>query len=61
MDLYLIRHGESTQNTKDNFRDKLPDHMVSLTNKGINQCIDAGAFLKGYLEENDINICNSVL
>ena len=61
MDLYLIRHGESTQNTKDNFRDKLPDHMVGLTNKGINQCIDVGAFLKGYLEENDINICNSVL
>ncbi|MBR3230350.1 MAG: histidine phosphatase family protein [Bacilli bacterium] len=61
MDLYLIRHGESTQNTKENFCDRLPDHIVPLTDNGIIQCEKAGFFLKQYLEDNNINIQNAVM
>lgn len=61
MDLYLIRHGESTQNTKENFCDRLPNHIVPLTDNGIIQCEKAGFFLKQYLEDNNINIQNAVM
>lgn len=61
MDLFLIRHGESTQNTKENFRNRFPDHIVPLTDNGMVQCDMVGLFLKEYLEDNDINIQNAVL
>lgn len=32
MKIFLIRHGESMQNTKENEILKLPDHKVYLTN-----------------------------
>lgn len=34
MKIFLIRHGESIQNTKENYRLKLPDHKVYLTEEG---------------------------
>ena len=61
MNLYLIRHGESTQNTKENFENRLPGFMVSLTDKGSRQCEDAGLFLNNYLKENEIDIQNAVM
>ena len=61
MELYLIRNGESTQNTKENFTKRLPGFMVSLTDKGASQCEDAGLFLKNYLEEKDIDIQNAIM
>lgn len=61
MKIFLIRHGESMQNTKENFDIKLPDHKVFLTDKGINESIETGIFLKDYINNNDININNSIL
>lgn len=61
MRIFLIRHGESIQNTKDNFEIKLPDHKVYLTSKGKQQAEQAGAFLKQYITENKIDTSNSTL
>lgn len=61
MDLYLIRHGESKQNTRENFDDRLPDHKVELTETGIKQSHKAGIFLESFLKENDIDINNAVI
>jgi len=40
--IFLIRHGESTVNTGDNFISRIPDHLVSLTENGIIQANIAG-------------------
>lgn len=61
MKLFLIRHGESMQNTKENYSIGLPDHKVYLSEKGRNQANLAGAYLKSYLEEKQIDISNSTL
>lgn len=61
MDLYLIRHGESKQDTKENFKDKLPNHKISLTDNGVLQSNELGFFLKEYLKNNDISVQNAVL
>ena len=61
MKIFLIRHGESIQNTKENNEKKLPDHKVYLTEKGKQEAEEAGKFLKQYLEENDIDISNATL
>ena len=61
MDLYLIRHGESTQNARGSFNDKIPDHLIGLTDNGVKQCDDVGIFLKEYLEKNNIDIQNAVM
>lgn len=61
MDLYLIRHGESKQNTKENYTEKLPSHKIPLTERGIKQSNDAGIFLKNYLTSNNIEIENAVI
>ena len=49
MKLFLIRHGESMQNTKENQLIGLPDHKVYLTKKGKEEAFQAGNFLKEYL------------
>ena len=51
MDLYLIRHGESKQDTRENFKDNIPNHKVSLTSNGIIQCDEAGLILEEYLKK----------
>jgi len=61
MKLFLIRHGESVQNTKENYEVKLPDHKVYLTDKGKEQAREAGEFLKSYVKENDISLDNATL
>ncbi len=33
MKLFLIRHGESIQNTKESYEKSIPDHLVTLTEK----------------------------
>ena len=48
MKIFLIRHGESMQNTGENFDIKLPDHKVYLTKEGENQADLAGKFLKEF-------------
>ena len=49
MKIFLIRHGESMQNTKENEKKKLPDHKVYLTEKGKKEAKEAGLFLKKYI------------
>ncbi len=61
MKMFLIRHGESMQNTKQNYKIGLPDHKVYLTDKGKEEAKNAGEFLLNYIIDNNINISNSVM
>ncbi len=61
MKMFLIRHGESMQNTKENYEVGLPDHKVYLTEKGKEEAKEASKFLKGYVEEEGIDLSNSVM
>ncbi len=61
MRIFLIRHGESMQNTGENFDIKLPDHKVYLTEEGKKQADSAGKFLKDFVLEKDIDISNATL
>lgn len=61
MKIFLIRHGESMQNTKENYEIGLPDHKVYLTEKGKKEASEAGKFLKEYIEKNNINLEKAVL
>ena len=61
MKIFLIRHGESMQNTKENYKIGLPDHKVYLTEKGIKEAEEAGDFLINYIVENNIDLSNSVM
>lgn len=56
MHIFLIRHGESVNNTGENFEDRIPDFKVNLTPKGEKQAREAGEFLKGYLDEHHIDL-----
>ncbi len=56
MNIFLIRHGESMQNTKLNETIKLPDHKVYLTEKGKRQAKEVGEFLKEYIFFHNIDI-----
>lgn len=61
MKIFLIRHGESIQNTKENMKLLLPDSKVYLSEKGIEQANNAGIFLERYLQENNIDLNNATL
>ena len=61
MKLFLVRHGESMQNTKENSVLKLPDHKVYLTEQGKTEAYSAGVFLNSYILKNKININDSIL
>lgn len=61
MKIFLIRHGESMQNTKENYEIGLPDHKVYLTDKGKEEAKLAGLFLKSYIDSNHIDLSNSVM
>lgn len=52
--LYLVRHGESKQNTGENTVDRLPDHAIELTDLGVNQASAAGKFLLEYLQNQKV-------
>ncbi len=61
MQIFLIRHGQSMQNTKENYQIGLPDHKVYLTEQGKLEAEQAGDFLLKYIEENNIDLSNSVM
>lgn len=61
MKIFLIRHGQSMQNTKENYEKKLPDHKVYLTEQGKKEAEDAGEFLLEYIENNNIDLSNAVM
>lgn len=60
MRIFLIRHGESVQNTHEN-DENLPDHKIYLTQQGKQQADDCGKFLKKYCKDNNIALQNSTL
>ena len=61
MKMFLIRHGQSMQNTKENYTINLPDPKVYLTEKGKEEARLAGEFLKEYLKTKGISISNAVM
>lgn len=56
MHIFLIRHGESKVNVGENYDIRLPDHMVSLTDKGKSQAFEQGIFLANYCKEKGIDL-----
>ena len=59
--IFLIRHGESMQNTKENYKIKLPDSKVYLTEKGKEEARDCGIILNNYMEENNLDKNSSII
>lgn len=57
---FLIRHGESIQNTGENVQN-LPDHKVYLTQMGKQQADECGVFLEEYCKEQGIALDNATL
>lgn len=55
MHIFLIRHGESISNTGENYAARIPDHLVSLTERGREQAEAGGRFLAEYCEKNGIS------
>ena len=60
MKIFLIRHGESIQNTHENF-ENLPDNLIPLTKKGEMEADECGKFLKEYCDKNCIDYSKSTL
>ncbi len=57
--LFLIRHGESSQNAGINFAEGLPDHLVYLTDNGVKQAQSAAVEFKRFLDGKKISTENS--
>lgn len=51
MHIFLIRHGESVANAGENYIKRVPDHLVSLTERGKEQARDGGEWLANYCRE----------
>ena len=56
MHIFLIRHGESMANTGENYRSRVPDHLVPLTERGREQAEKAGKFLAEYCRSRGISL-----
>ncbi|MBR2019178.1 MAG: phosphoglycerate mutase family protein [Clostridia bacterium] len=56
MHIFLIRHGESISNVGENYVNRIPDHLVSLTENGKAQAREAGAWLAKYCEEKQVDL-----
>lgn len=52
MRIYLVRHGESVQNTGENEKLGLADHKIILTNKGKEQAHESAIALRDELNDN---------
>lgn len=56
MHIFLIRHGESISNAGENYVKRLPDHLVTLTENGLNQAYENGKWLANYCKEKGIDL-----
>jgi len=56
MRIFLIRHGESISNVGENYVNRVPDHLVSLTEKGKQQARENGEWLAKYCREHNVNM-----
>ena len=59
MHIFLIRHGESVANIGDNYIKRIPDHLVSLTERGKEQARENGKWLAEYCREKNIEPSNA--
>lgn len=59
MKIFLIRHGESIMNNGENYKLKLPDNIIYLTENGIEQANNSAKFLYRYIQDNNISIKNA--
>lgn len=59
MHIFLIRHGESITNTGENYVDRIPDHLVSLTENGKRQAQEAGRWLADYCRAKGIDLSSA--
>ena len=59
MRIFLVRHGESVANIGGNYEHRLPDHLVQLSPKGIEQARNAGLWLANYCYSKEIDLNNS--
>ena len=59
MKIFLIRHGETTANIGDNYILRTPDHLVKLTDNGIEQANMAGRWLADYCIQNKVSLENA--
>lgn len=57
--VFLIRHGESIANIGQNYVERIPDHLVSLSEKGKQQANEAGIWIANYCMENEICLDNA--
>ena len=56
MHIFLIRHGESISNVGENYINRIPDHLVSLTEKGKEQARENGEWLARYCQEKGVDL-----
>lgn len=56
MHIFLIRHGESTSNSNENYINRTPDHLVPLTKNGIEQAQENGKWLAEYCKKNNVDL-----
>ena len=54
--IFLIRHGETIDNTKENYELRIPDHLVPLTDAGVEQARETGVKLAAYCEREGIDL-----
>lgn len=57
--IIIIRHGESEANIDKALYESNPDHLMQLTKKGKDQCIDCGKSLQTLLNGKKITVWNS--
>ena len=59
MHIFLIRHGESIANIGLNYEKRLPDHLVSLSDHGLEQAYEQGKWLAEYCKETGVDLTNA--
>jgi len=56
MHIFLIRHAESISNAGENYVNRLPDHLVPLTDKGRAHAEECGRWLKDYCDKSGVDL-----
>jgi 2,3-bisphosphoglycerate-dependent phosphoglycerate mutase len=59
MHIFLIRHGESIANVGENYEKRLADHLVPLTEAGVEQARREGKFLAEYCKQKGIDLSHA--
>jgi len=56
MHIFLIRHGQSVAKVGENYEKRLPDHLVPLTETGMEQARETGKWLAAYCREKGVDL-----